>query len=353
MKASLPGLLAASALALTACTGSSNDDGGQGGPSPGPADHVSASPTTQTENSTMGFTNPVFDRDFPDPAVIRVEDSWFAYATNSSLGHLPVLRSDNLIDWTRVGDAMPVLAPWVTAGRTWAPEVAVHGPDRYVVYYTALDTKTQRQCVGRAVASSPEGPFVDESERPLICQDDHGGSIDASPFTDADGSRYLLWKNDGNAIGVDTWIYAQPLSDDGLELTGEAVQLLKQDQPWEGHLVEAPFMWLHDGRYYLFYSANDYGSAAYAVGYAVCDGPLGPCVKPQSEPILATTADAAGPGHCMIIEHEGRTWMVHHAWPPESVGSAVPGRTMWLTELTWDDDRPVLDGPHADVEHAP
>ncbi|NDL58734.1 family 43 glycosylhydrolase [Phytoactinopolyspora sp. XMNu-373] len=301
----------------------------------------------------MGFTNPVYDRDFPDPAVIRAEDAWFAYATNSSLGHLPVLRSDDLVDWVAAGDAMPELAPWVTAGRTWAPEVAVHAPDRFVVYYTALDTKTQRQCVGRAVASSPEGPFVDESDRPMICQDDLGGSIDASPFTDADGRRYLLWKNDGNAVGVDTWIYAQPLADDGLELTGDPVRLIKQDQPWEGHLVEAPFMWLREGRYYLFYSANDYGSSSYAVGYAVCDGPLGPCTKPGSEPILATTDDAAGPGHCMLIEHDGRTWMVHHAWPPDSVGSAVPGRTMWLTELTWDDDRPVLDGPHADVRIAP
>jgi beta-xylosidase len=301
----------------------------------------------------MGFTNPVFDQDFPDPAIIEADGTWFAYATNSSLGNVPVLRSTDLVVWERVGDAMPALAPWVVGGRTWAPEVAVHGPDRYVVYYTALDKETQRQCVGRAVSSSPEGPFTDESERPLICQDDEGGSIDASPFEDADGTRYLLWKNDGNAVGVDTWIYAQPLSDDGLELVGEPVQLIKQDQAWEGHLVEGPFLWLRDGTYYLFYSANDYGSAAYAVGYAVCEGPLGPCSKPQSEPILATTDDAAGPGHCVLIEHDGRTWMVHHAWPPDAVGSALPGRTMWLTELTWDGDRPVLDGPRTHVDRSP
>jgi beta-xylosidase len=203
------------------------------------------------------------------------------------------------------------------------------------------------------VASSPAGPFVDESTEPLICQADEGGSIDASPFTDADGTRYLLWKNDGNAIGVDTWIYAQPLSADGLSLVGEPVRLMKQDQPWEGNLVEAPFLWLRDGTYYLFYSANAFDRAEYAVGYAVCEGPLGPCTKPSSEPILASTDDAAGPGHCVLIEKDGRTWMVHHAWPPESVGSALPGRTMWLTEVTWEDGVPVLDGPRASVDVVP
>ncbi len=300
-----------------------------------------------------GFTNPVHASNVPDPAVIAAFGSWYGYATNSTVGHMPTLISPDLVNWEVVGDAMPVLAPWVTPGRTWAPEVAIHGPDRYVVYYTAWSTATNRQCVGRAVASSPEGPFVDESEEPLICQADHGGSIDAHPFTDTDGTRYLLWKNDGNAIGVDTWIYAQRLTPDGLELTGERVPLIRQDQPWEGDLVEGPFLWLRDEHYYLFYSANGYASADYAVGYAMCESPLGPCTKPTSEPILSTTDDAAGPGHCVLVEKDGRTWMVHHAWPPDAIGSDVPGRTMWLTEMTWQDGHPVLHGPKTDVPNTP
>ncbi len=316
----------AAVLALTACTAAE----------PGPADE---------EEQPVGFTNPVFDRDFPDPAVIEADGGYYAYATNSPLGNVPALTSPDLVSWEPAGDAMPVLAPWVTGGRTWAPEIAVHAPDNYVLYYTALGTASGRQCVGRAVATSPAGPFVDDSAEPLICQAGEGGSIDASPFTDADGTRYLLWKNDGNAIGVDTWIYAQPLSEDGLSLVGSPVQLMKQDQPWEGNLVEAPFLWRRDGTYYLFYSANAYDSADYAVGYAVCDGPLVPCRKPADAPILVSSDDAAGPGHCVLIEKDGRTWMVHHAWPPDAVGSVLPGRTMWLTEVTWEDGIPVLDGP--------
>ena len=46
------------------------------------------------------------------------------------------------------------------------------------------------------------------------------------------------------------------------------VRLFKNDMDWEGGVVEAPFMWKHDGRYYLFYSGNGYGGDKYAVGFA-------------------------------------------------------------------------------------
>lgn len=46
------------------------------------------------------------------------------------------------------------------------------------------------------------------------------------------------------------------------------IKLFKNDMDWEGGVVEAPFMWKHDGRYYLLYSGNGYGGDRYAVGFA-------------------------------------------------------------------------------------
>jgi hypothetical protein len=37
--------------------------------------------------------------------------------------------------------------------------------------------------LGHAVSDSPEGPFVDQIERPFVCQV-RDGAIDASPFVD-------------------------------------------------------------------------------------------------------------------------------------------------------------------------
>ena len=202
------------------------------------------------------------------------------------------------------------------------------------------------QCIGIAVADDPKGPYRDTTSGPLVCQRDEGGSIDASPFVAQDGTAYLYWKNDGNAVGVDTWISVQRLSTDGLRLVGDPKRLLRQDLPWEGQLVEAPFVWERDGVFHLFYSANDYGSDRYAVGHATASSPAGPFTK-DPEPILASSDVAAGPGHCAVFEQDGRLLMVYHAWAPDSIGSEVPGRTMWLGELTLDGRTATVTAPRA------
>ena len=150
------------------------------------------------------------------------------------------------------------------------------------MYYTTSHDESHRQCIGVAVASSPEGPFVDKSSKPLICQANEGGSIDASPFTDSTGQRWLYWKNDGNAIGVDTWIYVSKLSPDGLSLTGETTRLIKQTLPWEGNLVEAPYLVEREGKFHLFYSANAYDKETYAVGHALCTTPTALAPNPET-----------------------------------------------------------------------
>lgn len=303
---------------------------------------VGCSNPGSVEGNTMGFKNPVYDGNFADPQVIAAGSEYYAYATNGPLGNIQTLKSTDLVSWEQVGDALPALPAWTSPGKVWAPEVAVHGPDRYVMYYTSAGA--ERQCIGVAVASAPSGPFVDKSRKPLICQVDEGGSIDASPFQDSSGQRWLYWKNDGNAIGVDTWIYVSRLSSDGLTLVGETTRLIKQTLPWEGDLVEAPYVVERNGKFHLFYSANAYDKADYAVGHALCETPAGPCVK-SGDPILTSTPDAAGPGHNMVLVKDNRYWFVYHAWDPSLIGIDPPGRTMWLSELTWNGDAPTVQPP--------
>ena len=277
--------------------------------------------------------------------MLRTGRTYYAYGTNGDIGNVPTLRSSDLVRWRVAGDAFPELGPWATPGKTWAPEVLRRPDGRYVLYYTAQSLELNAQCIGRAVATSPGGPFVDRSRRPLVCQTREGGSIDASPF--ADGSRlYLLWKNDGNAIGEDTFIYAQRLSPDGLRLVGKARRLVRQDAAWEGNLVEAPTLWREGGRLYLFFSANDFGSESYAVGYARCDTPVGRCDDAPDNPILTTACRAAGPGHQSIVrDDDGDVWLVYHAWPPDAIGSVLPGRVLWIDRLVFRQGKPDVRGP--------
>ena len=306
---------------------------------------------------------PVLSVDFPDPFVLRHGGEFLAYATNAARGHVNVQMavSANLADWQplrdgdRLHDAMPELPAWARRGFTWAPEVlAVEGGFR--LYFTARDQRSGLQCVGVASSADPRGPFVSAAAEPLVCQRDLGGTIDASPFRDADGQLYLYFKNDGNnpAARKPVRIYAQRLASDGLSLSGDAAPILDSDADWEGDLIEAPTMTRAGGGYTLFFSANDYGwqneqrLSAYATGYATCRGPLGPCSIAPGNPILHSfyTREAgclSGPGHQTVFQVGDRSFIAFHAW------AATPGcrktdsrRYLYISPLAWRDGTPVI-----------
>lgn len=295
------------------------------------------------------YTNPVYDGDFPDPFVLRVGETYYAYATNVPGYRVPMLRSTDLATWERLGDALPVLPRWAApvAGLIWAPAVLPRD-GHYVLYFTARDISSNRQCIGRAVAAAPQGRFEDDSARPFICQADLGGSIDPSPFVDDDGAAWLLWKNDGNCCGLPVGLWIQRLSEDGLSLVGEPVELLRHDRAWESPLIEGPSMLKHDGRYYLFYSANRYESADYAIGYAVADRVTGPYTKvTQDGPLFAARGEAAGPGgQEFFTDAVGNQWMAYHAWRTPHIGYDNFGRrSLRIDRVRFEDGAPILDGP--------
>ena len=281
------------------------------------------------------FTNPVIDRDFPDPEVIRSGPLYYAYATNSGGSNVQVARSSDLVHWEQLPDALPTLPPWTRPGRTWAPAVSATA-DGFVLYFVAWHRASGRECIGVATSAIPGGPFAPATV-PLVCPLDAGGAIDPAAFVDGDGTRYLLWKNDGNCCGITTRIYLQRMTDDGLALDGDPVALIAADRVWEGGIVEAPKLWLRDGIYHLFYSANGYGGAGYAIGHALAGSLFGPYLK-DAVPFLASSVDIIGPGgQDIVVSGDGSTWLAYHAWD-----DSHRYRAMGLARLTWDGPQPLI-----------
>lgn len=235
-------------------------------------------------------TTAVFPFDFPDPFVLRVGGLWYAYSTNAGAGDVQVLASPDRVRWTIVGNALPLTAPWAQRGLTWAPAV-VPRPGGFALFYTARDRETGLQCTSVAAASAPQGPFLDLSGRPLVCQQDLGGSIDASPFVDADGQAWLTWKSEGPPT-----IWSQRLDLTNLTLTGPATEILRATQPWERGNVEAPSFLRTGSGLVLAYSGNRWDTNQYAIGLATCASPAGPCQKRNRGPILTSADGAVGPG---------------------------------------------------------
>lgn len=351
----LPSQDAASSAAPSADPSAPAGSGAAGSP----AASASAGPAADE------FQNPVIDRNYADPFVLRDGDRYVAYATGDLTYNIQMSVSDDLVDWTPRTEALPRLPFWQPSskGLTWAPEV-VKTDAGYVMHYTGRDVQAGRQCLAVAVSQSADGPFVDKSEGPLACQLDLGGSIDSSPFQDADGKRYLLWKSDGNCCGIRVAMFIQPLSDDGLTLQGEPTEIegVAANNAWERILVEAPTLYLHEGTYFLFYSANDYNSRDYAVGYATSRELLGPYVESDDNPILTTEVpfgsppgSPAGPGHqSIVLDDDGDPWLAYHAWDSGRIGDQAGGRrALWLDELAFQGDRVTVLGPDADPQPRP
>ncbi|MEZ4727203.1 MAG: glycoside hydrolase family 43 protein [Caldilineaceae bacterium] len=301
------------------------------------------------------YDNPVYASDFPDPYVLRVGEEYYAFSTNVGDIHIPTLRAPNLTDWRFVGDALPQLPGWAeqTTGLTWAPGVLPRG-EEYVLYYVTRDRASGRQCISIATSEAPAGPYVDPSTAPFLCQTALGGSIDPYPFVDEAGTAYLLWKNDGNCCGLPVGLWIQPLGDDGLSLQGEPTELIERDLLWELPLIENPALWEHEGMYYLFYSANWWESRYYAVGYAVCETVVGPCVKPLTVPLLKATDTVLGPGgEALFTDPEGNLWMVYHAWTAPYAFYPEGARRMYIDPVTFTDGVPVIEGPTHEPQPLP
>ncbi len=286
----------------------------------------------------------VYEGDFPDPYVLVAGDRYFVYGTQTGDINVQVMESPDLDKWEHRGDALPELPSWAARGNTWSPAVLRRG-DTYVLYYAVRYEAAGRQCISVATASDPAGPFLDGSSEPFIFQEDRAGSIDPSPFVDADGTAYLLWKSDDNAVDRVTSLWGAPLRPDGLALDGQPVELLCCDADWEQPLVEAPCLArVGDASYVLFYSGNWWESDGYAIGYATGPAPLGPFRKETgSGSWLASAPGMAGPGGAEVFTDAEEQWRIaFHAWTPPHVGYEQGGaRSLWIGRLDFPQGRPV------------
>lgn len=194
------------------------------------------------------------------------------------------------------------------------------------MYYSAIvSSNPNRHCIGVAIADStnPAGPYIPTStNNPLACPLEQGGAIDANSFQDSDGTRYILYKIDGNSVGhggdcnnsiepmAATPIMLQRVSEDGVTPVGDAVQLIDRDAS-DGPLVEAPsLVRARDGTYLLFYSTHCFTDVKYDVRVATASSIAGPYSK-NGVSVLASNDQLYGPGGATVL-NDGN--MLFHGW---------------------------------------
>lgn len=323
------------------------------------------------------YINPVLDADFPDPAVIKATDGYYyAYATQTEQAgrtiNIQVARSPDLVNWTHLGDALPVKPSW--ASRTqdfWAPDAKEAG-GRYYLYYSAkpdaaLTDESRGLCLAVATAERPEGPFTDMG-KPLQCGEGFV-NIDPMAFDDpATGKRLLYW---GSGFGP---IKVQELAPDRLSFAPESrpidlIHVDKTDRPDNyQRLVEGAWVIRRGDFYYLFYSGDNCcgPNAHYAAMVArsrSATGPFETLAQATGVPnsvILEQGAIWNAPGHNAVVQDaRGDDWIVYHAVDVRRSRSK-PGdevntrRVMLIDRLVWTAGWPrVENGPSADRRRPP
>ncbi len=311
---------------------------------------------------------PVHPGDFPDPSILQWNGVYYGFATQnfaapSQTINIQVSTSLNGVTWTPLNgeDALPTVGSWARPGETWAPSVAYNPPDNdFVMYYTATEASAPGdQCIGLATSLTPLGPYRDNRSQPVVCQDgvgwpgptvdgSYGGSIDPDIFTDSSsGDSWLVWKSDGNHLNppMSTILWSVSLTKDLMPSGDSPTQLLENDEPWQSGIVEGPDMvatptTANANATTLFYSGSHEGASTYAIGWASCAGPGGPCTdQSASGPLLATSPGMSGPGGPEVYTlpgTPGQTVMAFAAWQGSTVGYLACGfRPMYLADLNF------------------
>ena len=355
-------------------------------PAEKPPEQPPENPPTGPTPVTKNFTNPLRPvlagggqvENCPDPTVIRGQQpgdtAWYMYCTSDALGaqdrdpatgnykrHLiPMLKSNDLVDWTYVGDALSAPPTWAKSDSAiWAPEIAFFN-GQYYLYYSVVDTLAGGNAIGVATSTSPTGPWtqaskatVEPHEAPCCRGQGPRWTIDPEVLITANGDKYLYYGSYFGGVSV------RKLSADGL-----TTDVASQAEVTIPNRYEAPSVLKRGEYYYLFVSAADCCNGA-LTGYSVFAGrskdPRGPFVDREGvlltagrvggTPVLALNGNRwVGTGHgTLITDLGGQDWMIYHAIDRTSpyLDPSRPSplkRHALMDALDWVEEWPVVRG---------
>lgn len=295
----------------------------------------------------MTYTNPVITfSSAADPTVIRTEEGFYLYATQTNSYWIPIYFSKDLVNWEFKRSAFrnatkpkPDVLPG--GGAFWAPEIRyING--KYVLYFSWAkwgDGSISYTAV--ATSDSPVGDFL--NAKPLLITDDFGSNCIDQFYYEEDGKKYMF-------VGSFNGIYVTELTDDGLSVKRDADGKLVLKKQVCGRAFEGTNIYKKGKYYYLFASINnccDGINSRYKVVVGRSEKLLGPYVDRKGKDMLDNSWELVlegdgetffGPGHNSIIipDDAGTDWMIYHSYVKEN--GAVGGRLGMLDRIVWSAD---------------
>jgi GH43 family beta-xylosidase len=288
---------------------------------------------------------PAFDGYFADPFLLRTRDGFVAYGSPEPFGgdsaSFEALVSPDLRTWSSAGT---VFTGDPTLGTDcWAPEVVEADGAWWMYFSSGFGIDGHHLRVARA--DSPLGPFVDQG---VDLTPDEAFAIDASPFLDVDGTRYLYFAHDVLEAERPGTHLAVRRMESMTRLAPETVPVLAPNALWQRYqadremygrqldwyTLEGPTVVRREDGYVLFYSGGSWEGPDYGVSYAVAESPLGPWehASPDTPLVLSRALTGQrGPGHNSVLAlDEDREVIAYHAWNEQGTK-----RRLHIARLRW------------------
>lgn len=233
------------------------------------------------------YTNPVITfSSAADPTVIRTEDGFYLYATQTDKYWVPIYFSKDLVNWefkrTAFRNATKPQIPG--GGAFWAPEIR-HINGKYVLYFSwAKWGDGDASYTAVATSDSPLGDFVNSKE--LLTKEDFGSNCIDQFYYEEDNKKYMF-------VGSFNGIYVTELTDDGLSVKRNENGTPTLKKQVCGKAFEGTNIYKKNGYYYLFASINN-----------CCDGE-----RSRYKVVVGRSQDLLGP----YLDKSGKD-MINNAW---------------------------------------
>lgn len=290
------------------------------------------------------YTNPVITfSSAADPTVIRTEDGFYLYATQTDKYWVPIYFSKDLVNWefkrTAFRNATKPQIPG--GGAFWAPEIR-HINGKYVLYFSwAKWGDGDASYTAVATSDSPLGDFVNSKE--LLTKEDFGSNCIDQFYYEEDNKKYMF-------VGSFNGIYVTELTDDGLSVKRNESGTPTLKKQVCGKAFEGTNIYKKNGYYYLFASINnccDGERSRYKVVVGRSQDLLGPYLDKSGKDMINNAWELVlegdgqkffGPGHNSIIVQDdaGTDWMIYHSYVKEN--GEVGGRLGMLDRVLWTED---------------
>ncbi|MFW5656063.1 MAG: glycoside hydrolase 43 family protein [Bacteroidota bacterium] len=276
---------------------------------------------------TVVFSNPVLHLDYSDPDVIQVGSKYYMTASSfNCIPGLPLLVSDNLVDWELIGYAIDKLEPDSAFSKpqhgngVWAPSIRYRN-NQFYIYYGDPDYG-----IFMVTAKTFKGPW---SEPHLVKAGK--GWIDPCPFWDEDGTAWLVHAWAGSRAGIKSTLTLHKMAPDGKKLLDRGIIVF--DGHTDNPTVEGPKMYKRNGFYYILAPA---GGVTYGWQLALRSKNItGPY---EAKKVLHQgSTQINGPHQGGLVDApDGSSWFIHFQ------DKEAFGRVVHLQPVNWIDDWPVM-----------